>query len=204
MPDNLDLSDFFRWLDSTYREQIMLYVKREFPGISLADLDDVWAETRLGLLQKWRSDGGLDVNRGLGRLLQTIARRRACDVFRKQYRQDDKIDVNDELADAELRAAQIRHREWWSNLSPVERQELRITVCEAFKRLAPDEWMVLAVYCENYPSLRRPGQLLAAVMKEFPEVSKKGWTPATVKRLLVRARRSVQLYLKDKEYDLDF
>jgi DNA-directed RNA polymerase specialized sigma24 family protein len=203
MADNLDPTDFFRWLDSTYREQVISFVRRNFPSFSHADLDDVWSETRLGLLQKWRSDNGLDVSRGLGRLLRTIAWRRACDLFRKRVREEDGVDVDVELALVQLRAAEVRQREWWCHLLPVEWQELQILVCEAFKTLDPDQWMVLSMYCEHYPSLQRPSQLLECVTEHFPEVSKKNWTPAIVKRLLDRARRTVGLYLKQKGYDLD-
>jgi DNA-directed RNA polymerase specialized sigma24 family protein len=204
MADNLDPTDFFFWLDSTYREQIINFVRRNFPSFSHADLDDVWAETRLGLLKKWCSDTGLDVTRGLGQLLRTIAWRRACDLLRIRCRHDDTVDVEGKLEETESRAADIRHREWWCHLPQVEWQELQMLVCEAFGTLAPDEWMVLSVYCEHYPASERRTQLLKCVAEQFPEVSKKGWTAATVARLLERARRRVQFYLKQKGYNFDF
>jgi RNA polymerase sigma factor (sigma-70 family) len=204
MANNLDLTDFFRWLDKTYEAEIRNYVKSKYPGLSPEDLDDVWAETKMGLLTKWQSDDGLDVDRDLGGLLRTIATRRACDLLRKRSKQDNLVDVQRERARTESHSEPHSHTGWWRGLDPVERQELQILVCKAFETLNPEQWMVLSVYCENYPAFQRPKHLVACLTEQFPEIPASTWPAAKVKRLLNQARTTVRNYLKDRGYDLDF
>lgn len=177
-------------------------VRNKYPGFSQEDLDDVWAQTLVCLLKRWPD--GIDERKGLGSLLATIARRRACDCLRRINKQKNLTKVKAEELQAKIRSEEQGGMGWWERLNPLERDELRFQTSEAFRLLSPDEWLVLAVYCEKYPKIRSPKRLLAVLSEEFPEVHDKGWTPADVKRLLDQARTIVQNYLCIKGYKLDF
>jgi hypothetical protein len=133
-----------------------------------------------------------------------IARRRACDQFRRINKQKKLVDVKAEEVQAKATSEEGGGTGWWGRLDPLERDELRHQVNEAFRLLSPDEWLVLAVYCQQYPEIRWPTQLLALLNEEFPEIRHKAWTPADVKKLLDQARTIVHKYLCGKGYKLDF
>ncbi len=86
---------------------------------------------------------------------------------------------------------------------PLEFAELQKIVIEAFDQLDPDQWLVLSVYCDEYPDLRGPTRLLRALTLRAPELARRGWTPQTVSRLLDRARAIVRKELRKKGYDRD-
>lgn len=202
MSDQHEAADFFRWLDASHREGTCRVVAEKYPGLSRQDVEDVWSETRKDLLRAWPSENGFDVHQPLEGLLRTIALRRACDMLRRRTAQDNLVKKVGEQAEANLRAEEAAGG-CRAGLDPVEKQELQNFTAEAFRLLSADEWLVLSVYCERYPELRRAPRLLACLNEQFPEVRGKGWTPADVRTMLNRARTIVQAYLRKKGYDLE-
>lgn len=203
MSDQHEAADFFRWLDASHRERTCQIVSEKYPGLSRQDIEDVWSETRRDLLKRWPSENGFDMNQPLEGLLRTIALRRACDMLRRRTTQDNLIKSLGEQSEAVPRRDEAAGG-WWGGLDPVERRELQEFTAEAFRLLSADEWLVLSVYCEQYPDARRSPRLLACLTEQFPEVRGKGWTSADVRAVLNRARTIVQAYLRGKGYDLEF
>jgi len=195
-------ADFMQWLDCMHRQSTLAVVRAKYPSFSQQDLEDVWAETRKDLLMLWPDK--IHEGRGLGSLVGLIARRRACDHFRRINKQKKLIRVEAEEVQARTTSGEKGGAGRWERLSPLEREELKNQTNEAFRLLSPDEWLVLAVYCEHYPKIRSPKQLLEQLRDEFPEVRHKAWTPADVKRLLDQARTIVHTYLCRKGYHVDF
>lgn len=202
MSDQQEAADFFRWLDASHRERTCHIVSEKYPGLSRQDVEDVWCETRKALLERWPSENGFDIRQPLEGLLLTIALRRACDMLRRRTTQDNLVKRIGERSAAELRGAEVPGG-WWGGLSLAEKQELQSLTAEAFRLLSADEWLVLSVYCEHYPDLRRSTRLLAHLTEQFPEVRGKAWTSADVRTILNRARTIVQAYLREKGYDRD-
>lgn len=203
MSEQHEAADFFRWLDAGHRERICQIVSEKYPGLSRQDVEDVWSETRKDLLKKWPSENGFDMHRPLEGLLRTIALRRACDMLRRLTAQDNLVKRVGEQAGSNL-GGDGSPCGWWGSLDPAERRELQDLTAEAFRLLSADEWLVLSVYCEQYPELRRSPRLLAYLNAQFPEVRGRAWTPADVRTVLNRARTIVQEYLREKGYDRDF
>ena len=203
MSDQHEAADFFRWLDASHRERTCQIVAEKYPGLSRQDVEDVWSETRKDLLKKWPSENGFDMRQPLEGLLRTIALRRACDMLRRLTAQDNLVKRIGEQAETNL-ASERAADGWWGRLDPAEKRELQALTAEAFRLLSAEEWLVLSVYCEQYPELRRSPRLLAHLNAQFPEVRGWAWTPADVRTVLNRARTIVQEYLREKGYDRDF
>lgn len=195
-------ADFLAWVDRTYRRRVCANVRVHYPGLSRQDLEDVWAETLKCLFE--RGPDQIRGGRGLGSLLRTISSRRACDRLRRMNTQQNLIDVRAKEVEAKAASEERGGTRWWDRLDRLEQAELKSQVNEAFRLLSPDEWLVMAVYCEHYPTIRSPGRLLAVLGEEVPEVHHKAWTLADVTRLLDRARKTVQDHLCEKGYRRDF
>lgn len=201
MSEHLGPSDFSHWLDQAHRQKICHILLKKYVSLTETDMDDVWSDVQKDLFAKWPPDNRLDSEASLEGLLFTIADRRACDLVRRNDAQRRMLERCHEIAEAD--AGQAGEASVRNECDQLEYEELQGFVIEAFRLLAPDEWMVLSVYCEEYPKLRGPRQLLDALQEEFPEVVRRGWTPATVGRLLNQARSIVQEYLSQKGYDRD-
>ncbi len=152
MSEQHEAADFFRWLDAGHRDRICQIVSEKYPGLSRQDVEDVWSETRKDLLKKWPSENGFDMHRPLEGLLRTIALRRACDMLRRLTAQDNLVKRVGEQAGSNL-GSDGSPCGWWGSLDPAERQELQDFTAEAFRLLSADEWLVLSVYCEQYPGV---------------------------------------------------
>ncbi len=201
MSEHLGPADFGQWLDQAHRQKICYFLRNKYVSLSEADMDDVWSDTQKDLLTKWQSNKTLRTEESFDGLLFTIADRRACDLVRRKDARKRMLERCHEKAEAD---AGLNGETVVPNAHDrLEYEELQGLVIEAFRLLAPDEWMVLSVYCEEYPNLRGPTQLLDALTKQFPEIVKRDWTPESVRRLLNQARAIVQEYLCQKGYDRD-
>lgn len=202
MCEHLGPADFSRWLDQAHRQRICHYVRQKYRSLSETDIEDVWSETHNAALEKWRQNRATATERSFDGLLFTIADRRACDMVRRAEVRRRLLDNCREKAQAEAGPdGMLKARRAGD---PLEYEELREHVIEAFGKLSEEEWMVLAVYCDEYPKLRGPARLFKALTELFPEVTAMGWTPTTVRRLLNQARAKVRENLREKGYDLDF
>ena len=201
MSEHRGPSDFSHWLDQALRQRICRILRKKYVSLSEEDMDDVWSEVQKDLFTKWPKDNTFQSEESFDGLLFTIADRRACDLVRRKDAQRRMLEKCHEIAEADAGTdGETVDQEISDRL---EYEELQGFVIEAFRLLAPDEWMVLSVYCEEYPNLRGPTQLLDALQQQFPEVVKVGWTSARVGRLLNQARGIVQEYLCQKGYDRD-
>lgn len=199
MSEHLGPPDFSHWLDQAHRQRICHLLQKKYVSLTETDMDDVWSEVQKDLFAKWPSNNTLDSEGSFDGLLYTIADRRACDMVRRKEAQRRMLKKRHEIAEAGQAGEPVVRKEG----DQLEFEELQGFVLEAFRLLAPDEWMVLSVYCEEYPRLRGPRQLLDALQEEFPEVVRRGWTPERVGKLLNQARSIVQEYLCQKGYDRD-
>jgi len=201
MSEHQGPSESSQWLDPAHRQRICHSLRKKYVSLSEADMDDVWSEVQREVFTKWSLYDKSASEGSIGGLLFTIADRRACDFLRRREAQQRALERRQEIVEAE--AGPDGETYQLDEYDRLEFEELKGFVIEAFRLLAPDEWLVLSVYCEEYPKLRGPTQLLDALREEFPEVVRRGWTPATVGRLLNQARSIVQEYLSQKGYDRD-
>ncbi len=201
MSEHSGPADFSRWLDQAHRQKICHQLRQKYVSLSEVDIEDVWAEAQKALFAKWPSGNSFSAEESFDGLLFTIADRRAKDLVRrtdargrmlKRCYEKAKAEASDGATDA-LKASER-----------LEYEELHGHVIEAFDLLDDDQWLVLSVYCDEYPRLKGPMRLLKALTKKSPDVVGRGWTPAIVRRLLNQARAIVRKHLCEKGYDRDF
>lgn len=200
MSEPSEPADFIRWLDQAHRQKICCYLRQKYVSLSETDIEDVWSETQKALFERWLSDSSLGAGQSLDGLLYTIADRRAVDLIRRADAQGRMLQRWCERERAKGLDDQPNTRRAGDRL---EYEELLGLVIEAFAQLNDEQWLVLSVYCENYPNLKGPKRLHKAIADQFPEIQRRSWTPATVHRLLNQARGIVRKYLCEKGYDRD-
>ena len=183
------------WLDPAHQEEFNRFLRQKYPSLSREDLADAWAEAYRQLLEKLATNKNGSPE-PLGGLLLTIVNRRACDLVRRAGSQTRKLKKYREQAKAH--AGPNENADAQENGDPLEYEELGEIVARALRQLGPDEQLVLSVYCEEYPNVRGPSRLLRVLLQRHPMLANKNWTPAVVRRLLDRARASVQNELLGK------
>ena len=124
-------------------------MRQKYVSLSEADIEDVWSETQKALLEKWPSDNTFDAEQSLEGLLFTIADRRAVDLVRRAEARRRMLKRCYEKAKAEGSDEEAEARKAGERL---EYEELYGYVIEAFDRLDDEQWLVLSVYCEEYPN----------------------------------------------------
>lgn len=204
MCEQTEAADFCRRLDQTHREPTCRMVRKRFPSLTAADVEDVWSQTQAALIAKRSSDKASVEGPRVGGLVRQIALCRACDLLREHTKESALVEVQGQAIEAKLAAESNGSTAWWEHLDPELKQELRLFVSEAFRLLSPDEWLVLSTYCEYYPDLKTPNRLLRSLVERSPQIAHRNWNSRQVRRLLDQARSVVQDYLRSKGYDLDF
>jgi DNA-directed RNA polymerase specialized sigma24 family protein len=201
MSEHSGPADFSHWLDQAHRQKICHHLRHKYVSLSEADIEDVWSETQKALFEKWPSENTFSSEHSFEGLLFTIADRRATDLVRRAEARGRILKRCYDKAKAEGSDGQAGARTAHERL---EYEELHGYVIEAFDQLDNDQWLVLSVYCDEYPRLKGPTRLLKTLTDQFPEVVEKGWTPAIVHRLLNHARAIVRKHLCEKGYHRDF
>ncbi len=199
MCEHVGPEDLTYWLDPAHWEGFKGYLRRKFVSLSKEDIDDVLAQAEAELLEKPPKNKN-GSNESLEGFVFTIVKRRARDLIRRADTRGRTLKKCQEKTRAE--AGPEGEANAQNAYDPLELAELQEHVIEAFDELNPDQWLVLSVYCEEYPDVRGPTRLLKALVKQAPEVSKRNWTPAIVRRLLNRARAIVRRELRNKGYEL--
>ncbi|NUQ63855.1 MAG: sigma-70 family RNA polymerase sigma factor [Pirellulales bacterium] len=188
--DDDQVSSAIGMIDQHYRYRVCAWVRRQFPGISPADLADTWIVTLEDVFQAAREHRFVP-NASLVSWLLTIAKARAADFTRRKASQDRAIKA---VADS-LRNTRVGR--WWDRLTPAERNEVLRLICEFICLLPPKQRIVFEVFVDNYPDSAKLSALRDAVAK----VTGKDETPTAVRRALEEGRKKIQAMLRAKGYD---
>ena len=138
MSEHQGSSDSSHWLDPAHKRRICPVLRRKFPSLSEADVDDVWSEVQREFLTKWVSSNKLQSEDSIDGLLYIMADRRACDFVRRKDAQRRALEKRQEISEVETGpGGEVRRPEEYDRL---EYEELKGFVIEAFRLLAPDEW----------------------------------------------------------------
>lgn len=162
-------------------------IRERFPGLQSADLEEVWVDVIVGILEA----KDFDPEKPLLPWLCTIAYRRAIDRLRRQ-------DSGDRLVEAVggfLRDTQVGGT--WNELDPLERREVMELIRRAIGQLPTRQKLVMDVFVGDFPETASMPELQRLVS----ERTGKPETLAAVKRALQEARSKVRKSLEDKEYN---
>jgi RNA polymerase sigma factor (sigma-70 family) len=156
-----DLDDAFedspefgiRYLHSEFREHVFRHIKRCGRGFfSWHDMEDVYQETVIGMLEKARKPG-FEPCRSL-RMVLAIARNKAIDLLRKRGH---KINLDEdailEVVAADTKGSDILLR-WRLHTSPVEARELKEILLLFIATLPRRQRIVSQCFVDNFEDFR--------------------------------------------------
>ena len=142
-----------RYLDSEFRERVLRHIKRCGLGFfDFHDLQDVYQETVIGMLEKARKPE-FEPCRSL-RMVLTIARNKAIDLLRKRGH---KINLDEdailEVVAADTKGSDILFK-WRMHTSPIEARELKEILLRFIATLPQRQRIVAQCFINNFEEFR--------------------------------------------------
>jgi DNA-directed RNA polymerase specialized sigma24 family protein len=143
-----------RKLDEAYRACVAAHLRARFPSMRSDDIADCYTDVLIQLIEALRAydrdpvESTFDPNQPLLPYILTVAYRRGVDRLRR-------VRLHDEFVHAVGRAlAETDLGRYWSDLSPVERQEIQAQACKAIAQLPPKERFVWGIFVDRCKTAR--------------------------------------------------
>lgn len=156
-------------------------LRREFPGLSTADADNVLQEVAVALVQNAARDGTCFWHDEDFSLAVAIARNKASDQFRRRGREQAKWKGKYERMCESLSQ--------WERLSDWEREEIETIVARRAAGLTPFERWLWEQYVDHYPASRRGNDLAKVTGLPFSPKEMKRWIGEIRERFLNDLRK---------------
>ncbi len=163
------------------------WLRERFPSLQPEELEDVWGEVIVGILQA----GNFNPEKPLLPWLCTIARNCAIDCLRRQASGDRLVDA----VGGFLRNTQVGGT--WNKLDPLERREVMELIRKAISQLPTRQKLVMDVFVGDFPETAS----MLELQRRVSERTGKPETLAAVKRALQEARAKVRKSLGDNDYN---
>jgi RNA polymerase sigma factor (sigma-70 family) len=198
--DETELAAGLSEVDTIYRYKVGGLLRKRLSVLASEDLPEIWQDTlvSLFLLAKRRK---LNLDKDLGGLIWTLARRRAYDQMRRNASWQLPID------------SMMQHlfESPQSGNSPPGRtldlSEIIDLVCQTIDRLPPRQRLVWRVYVDHYPDSQKLGYLTEQVRRYLESTSVGGdgeaqerLTLKAVASALDRGRQRIREAIRKKGY----
>jgi DNA-directed RNA polymerase specialized sigma24 family protein len=186
--DSEEIGQGLNLVDRHFRMTMSGWVRSQFPGLSSADLADIWQETLSGLFKRVRQQQ-FDADQPLLPLLRAIARNQAISRTRR-------LKTDDQLLAAiaeSLRVTEIGDR--WSQLDELVRRETLECIRRHIRELPYKQRLVIQSFIGGFPET----ESMELLRQNVSKITGKEETLASVKRALQEARRKFRELLADAE-----
>lgn len=185
-----EIRDAFVLIDKRLRVPICVWVrKRYYPGMSVDDLADMWADTMTELLKKVR-DGKYEGDRKVFSDLCQIVSRNTIDLRRRHQSRDKAI-----AAVGNSLAGTLTGKRW-REAQPEQRWEVLELIRQEAAKLPEKQRQVLEAFISNFPETRD----MQVLRKYTSLLTGQEETLAAVKGALAVVRRKLKAVLSRKGY----
>ncbi len=179
----------FRKFVEQCRRQIQALIYWKYPGLDVAEKEDVFQEVILALWKRKEKDGHL-----------FWLELESCRCFERKIAENKCNDILRHEA-SEKRKREGKHQRKcasfsvWKQLPAWEQKEIQEICLRTASNLTKDERWLWEQYVENYPRSRRG--------KHLAEVTGLPYSSQDMKRRIAKIRKRFQIDLRDGGYDLD-